>query len=83
MTVNGESIRPNSISLRGAIRELHQRIKAAASEPDPAPWLNVDPDLIEMFAEGDEPGFVRRKKLEEVRSVHASRAAVGILTRAL
>lgn len=58
----GESQR---ISVRDAIRELHQRIKAAVPDADPAPWLDVSPGLIEMFSEGDEGAFVRRKKMEE------------------
>lgn len=65
MVANGGSVRPNSISCRDAIRELHQRVKAAVPDADPAPWLDVSPDLIEMFSEGDEVAFVRRKKMEE------------------
>ena len=53
------------ISVRDAIRELHQRVKAAVPDADPAPWLDVSPVLIEMFSEGDEVAFVRRKKMEE------------------
>lgn len=65
MVTHGGSVRPNSISCRDAIRELHQRVKAAVPDADPAPWLDVSPDLIEMFSEGDEVAFVRRKKMEE------------------
>jgi hypothetical protein len=65
MVTHGGSVRPNSISCRDAIRELHQRVKAAVPDADPAPWLDVSPDLIEMFSEGDESAFVRRKKMEE------------------
>ena len=65
MVTHGSSVRPNSISCRDAIRELHQRVKAAVPDADPAPWLDVSPVLIEMFSEGDEVAFVRRKKMEE------------------
>lgn len=64
MVTHGGSVRPNSISCRDAIRELHQRVKAAVLDADPAPWLDVSPALIEMFSEGDEVAFVRRKKME-------------------
>lgn len=64
MATHGGSVRPNSISCRDAIRELHQRVKAAVPDADPAPWLDVSPVLIEMFSEGDEVAFVRRKKME-------------------
>ena len=53
------------MSICDAIRELHQRVKAAVPDADPAPWLDVSPVLIEMFSEGDEVAFVRRKKMEE------------------
>ncbi len=65
MATHGGSVRPNSISCRDAIRELHQRVKAAVPDADPAPWLDVSPVLIEMFSEGDEVAFVRRKKMED------------------
>lgn len=65
MVTHGGSVRPNSISCRDAIRELHQRVKAAVPDADPAPWLDVSPVLIEMFSEGDEVAFVRRKKMED------------------
>lgn len=65
MVTHGGSVRPNSISCRDAIRELHQRVKAAVPDADPAPWLDVSPDLVEMFSEGDQGAFVRRKKMEE------------------
>ncbi|MBG6116946.1 MULTISPECIES: hypothetical protein [unclassified Sphingobium] len=65
MVTHGGSVRPNSISCRDAIRELHQRLKAAVPDADPAPWLDVSPVLIEMFSEGDDVAFVRRKKMEE------------------
>lgn len=68
MVTHAGSVRPNSISCRDAIRELHQRVKAAVPDADPAPWLDVSSDRIEMFSEGDEVAFVRRKKMEE-RSV--------------
>lgn len=65
MVTHGGSVRPNSISCQDAIRELHQRVKAAVTDADPAPWLDVSPVRIEMFSEGDEVAFVRRKKMEE------------------
>ena len=65
MVTHGGSARPNSLSCRDAIRELHQRVKAAVPDADPAPWLDVSPVLIEMFSEGDEVAFVRRKKMED------------------
>lgn len=37
MATHGGSVRPNSISCRDAIRELHQRVKAAVPDVDPAP----------------------------------------------
>ena len=68
------------ISVRDAIRVLHQRVKAAVPDADPAPWLDVSPDLIDMFSEGDEVTFVRRKKLEERSKLVLQR---GLLSGAL
>lgn len=79
----GGSVRPGSISTRDAIRELHQRVTAAAQgEVDPAPWHDVSSDLIEMWSEGDEAGFVRRKKLEERSKLVMQRSLLSGALRA-
>ena len=65
------------MSLSDAIRELHQRVKAAVHDPDPAPWLDVSPFLIEMFSEGDEAAFVRRKKMENRSMLVLQRALLS------
>ena len=82
MVTHGGSVRPNSISCRDAIRELHQRVKAAVPVADPAPWLDVSPDLIEMFSEGDEVVFVRRKKMEERSMLVLQRGLLSGVVRA-
>lgn len=82
MVTHGGSVRPNSISCRDAIRELHQRVKAAVPDADPAPWLDVSPDLIEMFSEGDEVAFVRRKKMEERSMLVLQRGLLSGVVRA-
>ena len=65
------------MSLSDAIRELHQRVKAAVHDPDPAPWLDVSPFHIEMFCEGDEAAFVRRKKMENRSMLVLQRALLS------
>lgn len=70
------------ISVRNAIRELHQRVKAAVPDGDPAPWLDVSSDLIEMFSEGDEVAFVRRKKMEERSKLVLQRGLLSGAVRA-
>ncbi len=65
MTFTADSIRPNSISFRTAIRDLYQRVKIEVLGSDPAPWFEVDPAEIEIWAEGDESAFIDRKKLQE------------------
>lgn len=77
MVTRGDSIRPNSISCRDAIRELHQHIKAALPEGDPAPWCNVSQAAIELFAAGDAPGYIRTMKLQERSRLTMQR---GLLT---
>lgn len=77
----GGSVRPNSISSRDAIRDLHHRVKAAvAAGDDPAPWFQVSAHLIEMFSDGDEGAFVRRRKMEERTKLVMQR---GLLSGAL
>lgn len=82
MVAHRGSVRPNSISCRDAIRELHQRVKAAVPDPDPAPWLDVSPVLIEMFSEGDETAFVRHKKMEDRSMLVLQRALLSGALRA-
>lgn len=77
MTTHRGSTRPDSISCRKAIRELHQRIKAAIPDGDPAPWFEVPPDLVENFSEGDEAGYVRRKKMEQRSMLVMQRALLS------
>lgn len=77
MVTRGDSIRPNSISCRDAIRELHQRVKAAVPDGDPAPWCNVSQAAIELFAAGDAPGYIRTMKLHERSKLVMQR---GLLT---
>lgn len=80
MALANASIRPNSILAGDAIRAFHKRAKEAATEPDPAPWFYVPPGLIDMFAEGDEAEFVRRKKLDNRTARYMLR---GLLTGSL
>jgi hypothetical protein len=82
METHRGSVRPDSLPCRDAIRELHQRVKAAVPHGDPAPWLDVSPVLIEMFAEGDEVAFVRRKKMEERSMLVLQRALLSGAVRA-
>lgn len=77
MVTHGGSVRPNSKSCRDAIRELHQHVKAVVLDPDPAPWFDVSPELVEMFSEGDETAFVRRKKMEERSMLFLQRALLS------
>lgn len=65
MTAQGKSCRPNSITIHETLRELHGRVKAVLSEEDPAPWLNVSPEIVEAFSNGDDVAFIREQKLQE------------------
>jgi hypothetical protein len=71
-----ESVRPDSISIRDAALQVYRLLKDITSETDPAPWFDVPAVLIEIFAEGDESGFVRRKKLEERTKLLVHRAVL-------
>ena len=73
----GESRR---MSFGDAITDLHKRVKAAVPDADPAPWLDISPELIEMFSGGDEVAYVRRKKMEKRSMLVLQR---GLLSGAL
>lgn len=55
-----------ALILRKAVREVILRMREAVSEADPAPWYDVPAYEVEIWAEGDEAGFVHRKKLEQL-----------------
>ena len=55
-----------ALILRNAVREVILRLRETVSEADPAPWYDVPADEVEFWAEGDEAGFVHRKKLEQL-----------------
>lgn len=74
MVTHGGSVRPNSISCREVIRELHQHVKAAIPKADPAPWLDVSPDAIEMWSQGDDAAYVRKEKMHERTKLLMQRA---------
>lgn len=65
MVTHRGSVRPNSISCPDAVREVYQRVNAAVTDTDPAPWFNVSPGQIVMFSDGDEAGYVYRAKLRD------------------
>jgi hypothetical protein len=56
---------PETIGIDDAIRDLHQLVKAAATEEDPAPWVEVSDHAIAMFGNGEPEKYIRRKKMEE------------------
>lgn len=55
-----------TLILREAVREVILRLRETVSETDPAPWYDVPSDEVEIWAEGDEAGFIHRKKLEQL-----------------
>lgn len=65
------------ISARAAIRALYQCVKIAIPEADPAPWLEVSADAIEMRSEGDEAAYVRKQKTQERTKLLLQRALLS------
>lgn len=70
----GGDIGSTSVPLGDAIRELHQHVKAAVEDIDPAPWHEVSRETYEMFGEGDEADYVRDRKMQARTKLIVTRA---------